>query len=104
MATRANTFWDWFKRWGLWILVLLAGLLYLAAKLLPRRSKRDLFVQAKEAAGELKDAAAAKHEQLKTEMKKRKAELEEIKRIDDEAERLRALAEFANKRKRKPGS
>jgi len=100
MAVRANGFWDWMKRWGLWILVVLAGLLYLLAKLLPRRSKRDLFVQAKQQAGELKDQAVKKLGELKSEMKARRTELNDIKGIDDEAERLQALAEFANKRSR----
>lgn len=87
------------KRWGLWILVVLAGGLYLLVKLLPRRSKRDLFVQAKQQAGELKDQASKKLTQLKTEMKTRRTELDGIKRIDDEAERLNALADFANRRR-----
>lgn len=88
------------KRWGLWILVIVAGGIYLLAKLLPRRSKRDLFVQAKQQAGALKDQAVKKLTQLKTEMKARRTELDGIKRIDDEAERLQALADFANRRQR----
>ena len=99
MAVRANTFWDWMKRWGLWILVVLAGALYLLVKLLPRRSKRDLFVQAKQQAGELKDQATKKLGELKSEMKDRRKELDGIKEIDDEAERLKALADFANRRR-----
>jgi len=86
------------KRWGIWILVILAGLLYLLVKLLPRRSKRDLFVQAKQQAGELKDQAAKKLDKLKAEMADRRHELTEIKSIDNEAERLKALADFANRR------
>ena len=101
MAVRANTFWDFLKRWWLWILLILAGAVYLIVKLLPRRSKRDLFVQAKQQAGELKDQAAKKLDGLKTEMKARRTELTEIKRIDDEAERLKALADFANRRSRR---
>ena len=86
------------RRWGLWILLALAVVAYLIVKLLPRRSKRDLFIRAKEEAGRLKDETAKKLDRLKSEMADRRHELAEIKTIDDEAERLKALADFANRR------
>lgn len=87
-------------RWGLWILLALAVVAYLAVKLLPRRSKRDLFIRAREEAGRLKDETWRKIYKLEAEMADRRHELAEIDCIDDEGKRLKALADFADRRHR----
>jgi len=95
----ANSFCDWVRRWGLWILLILAAGLYLLTRILPRKSKRDLFVQAKREAARLKDAAETKYQKLSREMRQRRKELDGIKAIPDEATRLHALSMFSNRRR-----
>jgi hypothetical protein len=100
VAIHANTFWDWMRRWGLWILLALAIVAYMIARLLPWRNKRDLFIRAREEAGRLRDETALKLDKIRAEMEDRRHELAEIKSIGDEAIRLKALADFANRGRR----
>jgi flagellar biosynthesis/type III secretory pathway M-ring protein FliF/YscJ len=96
---KANRASDWLKRWGLWILLGLALLLVVLAWLLPSDGRKPKLLQeAKDGAKKLKDAAEEKLDALTEEMDKREAELAGIEKIDDEEERLRRLAEFANRR------
>lgn len=97
---RANTFGSWVRRWGLWILLALAVGLYIVIKILPKpKDKRKLLHEAREVAEEFKLKAEADLREHTAKMDARKEELAEIKRIDDEQERLRRLADFANRRR-----
>lgn len=92
---------DWLAKWGLWILLVLVFGLYLLSKLLPTsREGRpgSLFLRAKEGARRIKEDTARRLERLAEEMKSRREELEEIREIEDEAERRRRLAELANRK------
>ena len=94
---------DWLAKWGLWILLVLVFGLYLLSKLLPtsRESRPgSLFLRAKEGARRIKEDTARRLERLAEEMRSRREELEEIKKIEDEAERRRRLAELANRKER----
>jgi ABC-type multidrug transport system fused ATPase/permease subunit len=96
----ANPITAWLKRWGLWILLGLAVVLYLLTRLLPSpKGKPELVQEAKDGAAKLKEEAAKASDELAKKMAENKKELEEIKAIADEKERLRRLAEFANRRK-----
>lgn len=96
---KANTAGDWLKKWGLWILLGLAVALVVLAKLFPSNGSKPKILQAaKDGAQKLKDAAEEKLDAHTAEMEKREEELEEIQAITDEEERLRRLAEFANRR------
>ena len=99
---KANTLWDWFKRWGLLILAILGALLVALTWILPtRKDKPKIFQEAKEGAASLKEKAADELKTHELKMATREKELEEIKEIEDEDSRLRELARFANRRTRK---
>lgn len=98
---KANSAWDWLKRWGLWILLGLGVVLAAFCWLLPtsKKGRPEILQKAKDGARELKDeqrVVLQKHEHA---MAAREKELETIEEIDDERERLEALAAFANRRK-----
>jgi len=96
----ANTTMDWLKRWGLWILIGLAVVLWLLAKLLPSpKGKPEILQKAKEEAQAIKDNLAKELKEHAGQMQANHDELERIKKIQNEAERLKALADFANKKK-----
>lgn len=95
---RANSFWDWIRRWGLWILLGLAALSFLVIKLLPKpKSRKSILRSAEEGAKEEKDKAKKKLEDHREMMESRVTELKDIKAIEDEEERLKRLADFANR-------
>lgn len=96
---KANKASDWFRRWGLWLLVALAVLLVILAAVLPSNGKKPKLLQeAKEGAERFKEKAEEEHAALKKKMDERRDELAEIEKIEDEEERLSRLAEFANRR------
>lgn len=100
MTVKANTVWDWLKKWGLWILLALAFLLFILSKLLPSpKGKPEVLQKAKEQATDIKNAASQALEKHNLEMEMRKDELAKIQTIHDEKARLQALADFANRRK-----
>jgi len=90
---------DWFKKWWLWILLAIGTVLFIITRLLPSNGEKPkLFQEAKDRAKELKDKASADIERHRARMEERKKELKEIQSIEDEDERLKRLAEFANRR------
>jgi flagellar biosynthesis/type III secretory pathway M-ring protein FliF/YscJ len=95
----ANSVWTWLKKFGLWILAGLAVLLWLISKLIPTvKGKPEILQKAKEQATAAKTGATEEIKKLDEKMEGNRKELEEIKAIKDEEERLKRLAEFANKR------
>lgn len=95
----ANSLWSWFKRWGLWLLLAITGLIYLLSRLLPSDGRKpELLQKAKDEAEKLKEGAADDLATHSEKMNERVKELDEIKAIEDEKERLKKLAEFANRR------
>lgn len=96
---KANTASDWLKKWGLWILLGIALVIFIIAKFIPAPKSKDATLrQAKDEAERLKNEVSKELEKHTKEMSNRKAELEQIKAIEDEDARLNALADFANKR------
>jgi hypothetical protein len=96
----ANTVGSWFKRWGLWLLLGLAVVLVIIAKLLPSNgSKPEILQKAKDEVQGLKDQAKKELDEHKAKMKANEDELARIKAIEDEEARLKALAEFADSRR-----
>ena len=76
-----------------------AGLVYLLTRLLPSDGKKpELIQKAKDGARRLKDEAVKDFEEHKAKMDARRKELEDIKAIENEEERLKRLADFANRR------
>lgn len=95
----ANGLQDWFKRYWLWILLLGALVIFAVSCLFPKTSdKSNILNETKEKAKKLKDERAQEHKAIVEEMEGRINELIEIKAIKDEDERLKRLAEFANRR------
>lgn len=97
---RANSASSWVKRWGLWILLVLAAALVVLCWLFPvsRRGKPKILEQAKKGAVALKAKAATELKELSHRMAARKKALRAIIAIEEEAARLKALAEYANRR------
>ena len=98
---KANTAWDWLKKWWLWLVLGAAAILFILSRLLPTTSKGkpELLQKAKDEAKDAKDDAAKTLEEHNKEMDKRQEELDKIKAITNEAARLQALADFANRHK-----
>lgn len=95
---KANTAKHWFKRYGLWILIGLALIIFIISRIIPSpKGKPEILKKAKEEAAKAKDAATKALEEHNKAMAERKAELENIKAMSDEEARLQALADFANK-------
>lgn len=95
---KANKAKHWFTKWGLWILLGIAVVIFIISRLIPApKDKQAILRQAKEEAKRLKDEVSAELEKHNKEMAERKAELEKAKAIEDEEARLKALADFANK-------
>lgn len=94
----ANPIADWLKRWGLLILVGLAAGLYLLLKFLPFKTGAiKALDESRAAAAGLKDEKTAALATITKQMDERAAELKTIQAIPDEAERLKALSDFANR-------
>lgn len=95
----ANTIKDWLKRYWLWLLLIGAIVIYALSLLLPRSNKKEsILTETLEKAQKLKEERANQHQAIVEEMNQRVDELVEIKAISDEDERLKKLAEFANRR------
>ena len=96
----ANTWGDWLKRYWVWILVGVALLCVMFAALFPTGDKGALKIlkDAEDKAKKLKDEKEQELAEITKEMDARVDELMEIKAIEDEDERLKRLAEFANRR------
>lgn len=95
----ANTIKDWLKRYWLWLLLIGAIVIYALSLLLPKSNKKEsILTETKQKAEDIKAKTAAQHQAIVEEMDKRVGELMEIKAISDEDERLKKLAEFANRR------
>ena len=96
--TSANTAWDWIRRWGLWILLLLGVVLAALVWLLPtRRGKPKILEQAKDGADAIRERAHKELVSHEHKMAARRKELEAITAIEEEDARLKALADFANR-------
>ena len=88
-------------KWGLLILLVLVGIVWVMSRILPTKGgKPKLLQDAKDGADKLKEAFSEKLEAHNAAMAAEKTELEEIKAIEDEEERLRRLADFANRKRR----
>ena len=98
---RANGAGAWLKRYGLWVLLGLAIALGVLCWLFPvsRRGKPQVLKEAQEGAKRIKALAAKRLEEHDHRMAARRKKLEAIEAIGDEAKRLQALADFANRRK-----
>ena len=95
----ANSIWTWLKKWGLWILAGLVALLWLISKLIPTiGGKPEILQKAKEEAAAAKQTASEAIDKHEAKMEENRKELETIKAIPDEMERLKRLADFANRR------
>ncbi len=96
---RANTAKHWFTKWGLWILLGIAVVIGIIAWLIPASKDKDATLRkAKDEAKRLKDEVSQELEKHNKEMANRKAELMKVKAMEDEEARLKALADFANRR------
>lgn len=97
----ANPVQDWFKKWWLWIVVGASTAAYFALKFLaaPARGKIEILEGAKKDTLDLKEQKQVVLQELNTKMEARRTELKEIQTIPSEEERLKALSDFANRRK-----
>lgn len=96
----ANSIWSWLKKYGLWILGGVLLVCWLISKLIPTfRGKPEILQKAKDEVAAVKADTAKKSEELDAKMELNRKELEAIKAIDNEAERLQKLADFANRRR-----
>ena len=96
----ANPVKSWFKRYWLWFLLAIAAIIYVFTLLLPKPKtdeKESIFKNAQNKAKKIKEDREKEHAAMIKGMKKRTQELTEIKAIKNEDERLKKLAEFANK-------
>jgi hypothetical protein len=95
----ANSIWTWAKKYGLWILSGVLLLCWFISKLIPTvRGRPEILQKAKDEVAAAKEDTAKKAAELEVKMESNRKELDAIKAIEDEAERLRRLAEFANRR------
>lgn len=95
---KANTLWSWIKKWGLWILAGLTFILFVVAKILPKpKDKKSILRRAHDGAEKIKVEVKENLDLHRKKMADREIELENIKAISDEEERLKALADFANR-------
>ncbi len=97
---RANGVGSWLERWGLWILLVLAVIIGMLCWLFPvsRKGKPQILKEAQDGAAALKKKAAEALVEHEYQMAVRRNELKAIETIVDEDERLKALANFANRR------
>jgi Sec-independent protein translocase protein TatA len=100
MEVKANTTGAWLKKWGLWILLGLVVVLVVLSKILPsnKGGKPEILADAKKKLDEVKASVSAELKAHNEKMDANKKELDRIKAIADEDERLKALADFANSR------
>jgi len=97
---RANSASDWLKRWWWALAVAALTILVAVAAIFARTGDKESARAMDRTAGALKEARdkvafdLSVHE---TAMEERAVELEEIRAISDEEERLRRLADFANR-------
>jgi len=95
----ANSIWTWLKKYGLYVLSGLLLVCWLISKLIPTvRGRPEILQKAKDEVSTAKNDVAKESELLAAKMEANRKELEAIKAISDEAERLRRLADFANRR------
>jgi len=100
----ANSIGDWFKRYWVWITLVVIGLVaFLVVLLFPTGDKGALKIlkEAEDAVKELKEKKTAELKAIDDQLEANTNELVEIKKISDEEERLKKLADFANRRKKK---
>jgi len=99
----ANSIGEWFKRYWVWIslvgLILLSFIVYLLF-FTGEKGAGKVLKEAEEAVNKMKEAKAEELKAIDAEMEAKITELVEIKTISDEEERLKRLAEFANRRKK----
>lgn len=96
---KANSTKSWFKKWWLWVLLGLAATIYILSRVFPSgEGKPGILHKAKDEAKRIKEDAVEKLEAHIEMMQEKHQELERIKVISDEEKRLRALADFANRR------
>ena len=98
----ANSAWDWLRRYWLWLLLLGVSVVVFLVYLLPTGSKGALKIvqETEQKLKALKDQRTKELAEIDQAMATKIDELARIKNIKDTQERLKALAEFANKRKR----
>ena len=99
----ANSIGEWVKRYGLWFLVLGVGILVIAAKLFPtaKRGPLKILKQAEDKAKQLHAQKSKELKKLDIRFEANTTELIEITEVEDETERLKQLAAFANRRRRR---
>lgn len=98
----ANTWKDWLKRYGLIAILVLVTILYIVSKFIPKNHNKSAFLQkAKDEIKRIKNTSQYDLSRHKKEMKNRKTEISNIKKIKDEKQRLDALANFAFRHRRK---
>ena len=98
----ANSLGDWFRRYWLYLAIVGIVILVIIFWLLPTGEAPGLKIikEAEEEIKKLKGAKDLELEMLAVEMEEHTQELLKIKAIDDEDERLKQLADFANRRRR----
>jgi Sec-independent protein translocase protein TatA len=97
---KANTIKHWFTKWGLWILLSIALVIFVITRFIPATKNKDAIIQkAKDEAKRLKDEVSKELIKHNAEMDARKTELDGIKALEDEKTRLARLADFANRRR-----
>jgi len=96
-ANSGKTWWRWSY---LWIaLVCVVVLVVLVRVFLPKRKeKATILTEAREGVERLKETATKELKEHQKKMDANRRELENIKEIEDEDERLQALADFGNRR------
>lgn len=95
---KANTLKDWLKKYSLWLLLGLVILIWALSMLIPSPStKESTLKKAKKAISDIKDTTKKNLDEHNKKMKANKQELDAIKAIPDEKERLQKLADFANR-------
>lgn len=100
----ANSIGDWFKRYWVWVTLVIVGLVaFLLFVLFPTDEKKapKILKEAEEKARKLKEAKAYELAAIDKELEDNIIDLIEIKSIQDKDERMKQLAEFANKRRKK---
>lgn len=95
----ANSLADWLRRYWVWLVLGGATLLGVLIWLAPTGNKGALkaLKEAEEGVKKLKKQKAEELEAIDKKLESNIQELVEIKKIPDEQERLKRLAEFANR-------